>query len=308
MRNLQATSRHGIRRHVVHMGRQLLPFFPERLSGPMLATLLRRMPGMWGWSATSERLRSASYAYRDAFPHADHQAFMTAFVAARARGLATSMAWMSKKEAGRRSTVVDHELPLTPLDGSPCLVTYLHYSIDPTLQLALIAGNRERRFRWAVLPPRPNTPLQWEDERALYLAGIKIPAPVAGTLLPVTTSGWLIEALKHLRTGGSMLIALDTALDARRDTAAKLTIGRASMPVSPAIAFLARTSEVRLIFAWPERHSGDAWTLHHREFATIAEVAFAASQWIDEHQLDWAGWHYLSARRRAIDIREPTTG
>lgn len=307
MRSLPSTTTlRKVRRHVAPIGRYLLARLPQRFSRWVLTVLLRHLPEMWGWSLSSGRFRAASCAYRDAFPQADHQAFMNAFVAARASGLATSMAWMSRNDAGRASPLIDDYLSLAVPGDAPCLVTYLHYSIDPILPLALLAGNRQRRFRWVVLPPRPNTSPQWgKDERLLYLAGIDIPAPIASAILPVTTSDWLIKALRHLKTGGSVLIALDTALDARRTSIVQLTVGRAAMPISPAITFLADIPGIRLVFAWPERSSGDAWSLHYREFTNVADIASAASLWIDDHHLDWGGWHHLFARRRPIDIREP---
>lgn len=301
------TSR-SLRRHIVPVGRRFLPYLPERLSRFVLATFLRHVPELWGWSASSERLRHASCAYRDAFPEANSAAFIDAFVAARAHGLATSMTWMSRKDTDHASVLVDAHLLLRVPDNTPCVVTYVHYSIDPILQLAVIASNPGRDFRWAVLPPQPNPPVDWEDERALYLAGVDIDSPIARVILPVTSSGWLIDALKHIRAGGSVLMALDTALDSTRASAVKLTIGSASMAVSPAIAFLAMSQGVRLFFAWPERAAGKTWILQYQEFASTEALALAASEWIHAHHLDWAGWHYLLARRRAIDIRRMNTG
>jgi hypothetical protein len=289
------------RRYAVPIAARLLPRLPERSSCAALTQVLRCCPQLWGWSTESDRLRFSCDAYEQAFPCDDADAFVTELVRTRARALATSMVYMARAQAGRDCALV---VPRT-LDGvqpGPCIVTYLHYAIDPVVQLALLAANPERDLRWAIFPMQPNEPLRWEGERALYLAG-GVPDSISERLLSVTSPGWLIEVLAHLKRRGSVLLALDTPLEARRRPAASLRVGQATMPVSPAIAWLTAASGAQLLFAWPQLGSSGTWSVRWESVAGPGALAAVASDWIKEHPFQWAGWPYLAWRLRSTEMR-----
>jgi hypothetical protein len=268
----------------------------------MLSALLRRFPSLWGWSVHGDRHDSVRCAFEQAFPCDDSTAFVKQTIAARSRALAASMIYMARTQAGRSSALVK-PLMLTDADETPYVVTYLHYAIDPTMQLSLLAANPDRRFRWVVYPPPPNRPLRWEDERDLYLAGSTIPESIRQTMLYITEPSWLIEALRHVRRGGSIFIALDAPLNSRRPAVASLKVGQATLPISPAIDLLASSGKARLLFVWPELRPDDTWHLSCECFPHTSALAAAASQWIDTNRIYWAAWSCLTIRLLATDMR-----
>jgi hypothetical protein len=211
---------------------------------------------------------------------------------------------MARTQAGRGSCLVE-PLVLPSADEMPCVVTYLHCAIDPAMQIALLASNRRQLFRWVVFPTQPGEPLRWggERERALFLGGRTIPEWISETLLSVTEPSWPIDALSHIRHGGSILIALDAPLESSRPPIASLRIGQATMPISPAIDLLARAGGARLVFVWPEHRSDASWALRCAHFANMTELADAASRWIDGHRVVWGGWPYLTWRLKATELR-----
>jgi hypothetical protein len=211
---------------------------------------------------------------------------------------------MARTQAGRGSGLVE-PLVLPSTEEMPCVVTYLHCAIDPAMQIALLASNRRHLFRWVVFPTQPGEPLRWggERERALFLGGRAIPEWISETLLCVTEPSWPIDALSHIRHGGSILIALDAPLESSRPPVASLRIGQATMPISPAIDLLASAGGARLVFVWPERRSDDSWALRCADFADMTALAAAASRWIDGHRVVWGGWPYLTWRLKATELR-----
>lgn len=291
-----------VRRHLARLTGRLMPLLPERGSRRILATLLDSAPRLWGWTPGGDRERAVRLAFETAFPDEDAELFLDEAVPQRARALATSMTYMARHRAGRDSRLVETS-KLTVPDGGPCIVTYLHYAIDPVVQLALLGGNTGHHFRWVVYPPPPNRPLRWEDERDLYLAGDAVPATIADTFLYVTKPSWLVEAMRHVKSGGSLLLALDSPIDARRSANAQLRVGEATMPVSPAIDLLAGGEDPRLLFAWPEPRPDQTWELRCEEFADTAAVARAASRWIGDHRNHWAAWSCLTSRVAATSMR-----
>jgi len=289
------------RRYLVPTAGRVLPYLPERSSRTALAQILGVCPFLWGWSEESDRRRFSREAHVRAFPHEDAGEFMAQLVRVRAQALATSITYMARARAGLDCAFV---VPCT-LDaqqGAPCIVTYLHYAIDPLLQLTLLATNSERDLRWVVFPTQPNEPLRWEGERALYLAG-GVPDSVADRWLSVVSPAWMIEALAHLKRGGSLLLALDTPLEPRRPPTVSLHVGRAQMPVSPAIASLAAAGGAQLMFVWPELGPGNTWTVRSAVFPDLAALVAAASHWIEKHPLHWAGWPYLAWRLQSTEMR-----
>ncbi len=289
------------RRYVVPIAGRVLPRLPENSSRTALTRILKSCPLLWGWSKESDRRRFSREAYARAFPDKDAREFDAQLVRMRAHALATSITYMARAQAGLGCTLVT-PCTLDARQGTPCIVTYLHYAIDPAVQLALLATNPERDLHWVVFPTRPNEPLRWEGERALYLAG-GVPDSIADRWLSVTSPGWMIEALAHLKRGGSVLLALDTPLEPRRPPTVSLQVGRASMPVSPAIASLAAAGGAQLLFVWPELGPGNTWSVHCEVFPELAALVAAASHWIEEHPLHWAGWPYLAWRLQSTEMR-----
>lgn len=293
-----------VRRYLIPIAGALLCNLPERWGRNVLAGALRRCPGLWGWSSKSDRRSFTRSSYRQAFPLEDAGDFVSEVLSARARALATGMTYMARTQAGRSSSLV-RPLTLPGAGETPCIVTYLHCAIDPAIQLALLAANRGRPFRWVVFPTQPGEPLRWggERERALFLTGRAIPDWISETLLSVTASSWPIEALRHLRRGGSIFLALDAPLDSRREASASLAIGQARMPISPAIDLLAGASGAQLLLVWAERDIDDTWTLRCERFADTTALAAAASDWIDGNRAFWGGWPYLAWRLKATELR-----
>jgi hypothetical protein len=283
--------------------RYLLAISPERLGRAVLAGTLRRFPGLWGWSEKSYRRRFECSAYRHAHPHDDAEAFLNRAIRLRATAYATSMTYMARTQAGRHSSLI---VPAA-LPTGPCVIAYLHYAIDPALQLSLLAANRDREFRWVVYPQSPpgrppRGELRRDFRHNLWLSGSSIPDAIEETFLHVTDPSWLLAAVRHVRGGGSMLIALDAPVDARRSASAFLTVGQAQVPVSPAIDVLARKGAT-LLFVSPELGPGGAWTLRYEQVEEAAALAAAASRWIDANRSYWTSWTSLMLRRGATKLR-----
>src|SRR5579884_4052664 len=208
--------------YLVPLGQRLIPYAPERLTRDAIARALQPHPRLWGWSDQGERRHAARCSYRDAFPAANADDFIAETITTRARCLATGMTYAARVQAGRRSRLV-HPLVVNK-DKGPFIVAHLHYAIDPVVQLSLLSAYEDRRLRWAVYPAQPRGAPRWEGERSLLLAG-RMPAALSEALLYVSEPGWLIEALRHLRGGGGLLIALDSLLDARRSAETFLEVG-----------------------------------------------------------------------------------
>jgi hypothetical protein len=289
------------RRYMVPIAGRVLPCLPENSSRTALAQVLRFCPLLWGWSKESDRRRFSREAYARAFPHDDAHEFVAQLVRMRAHALATSITYMARARAGRDCTLVA-PCTLEAPQGMPCIVTYLHYAIDPVVQLTLLATNPERELRWVVFPTQPKEPLRWEGERALYLAG-GAPDSIADSWLSVASPSWMIEALAHVKRGGSVLLALDTPLEPRRPPTVSLQVGQASMPVSPAIASLVAAGGAQLLFVWPELGPDNTWSVRCEVFPELAALVATASHWIEEHLLHWAGWPYLAWRLQSTEMR-----
>jgi hypothetical protein len=284
---------------VVPIGQYVLPLFPESLSQKVLAGALRHWPSLWGMFEDSKRVRAARYAYRLAFPSDDAEAFTTQWIASRGEDLAVSMIHMARASAGRRSSLLDSKSKIDVIQGRPCIIALLHYSIDPILPLAVIAANPTRDFRWPLYPPRPGI----EDDRSLWFARSKIPPTIEKALLPVTESSWVIAARNHIERGGDIFIAMDAPFDRERQSVTSLRVGQAKMPLAASIAFLANRTGAQLIFAWPELGTEKTWILHADAVADTSELAAAATRWIEDNRLRWAGWPYLRWRETSVSMR-----
>jgi hypothetical protein len=286
--------------HLVPIGQLVLPHLPERFSRAVLARALRPYPQLWGWASQGERRHFARLSYQLAFPGEDADAFIIQTIAARADAIATSMTYIARTQ-GRRASDLLQAGRLTGDEQRPCVVTYLHYAIDPAVQLAILSANADRQLRWVVYPVQPGAARRWEGERSLFLSA-RIPRALCDTMLYVSEPSWLIEALSHIRGGGGVLLALDSLLDARRAPARWLSIGQARMPVSPGIDALLDATDAQLLFVWPEPRPDGTWVVSCRELADTAALAIAASRWINGHPLHWAGWPHIMWRLKRTEM------
>ena len=294
-----ATTIFAVAQRAVPVGQRILPLVPEPVGRGALTGVLRRWPSLWGMFDDSKRLRAARHAYQLAFPGEDAEDFTTQWLASRGAGLAASLTHMARESAGRSSRMIDGGSEIHIADDGPCVIALLHYSIDPVLGLTLLAANPERDFRWPLYPPQPGV----EDDRALWLAGRRIPEAIERALLPITASSWLVDAVRHVKDGGDLFIAMDAPFDRRRSPTTFLRIGQVALPLAASIELLARRTEAQLLFAWPEAQPGKTWILHLDGVADTHELAAAATRWIEENRCHWAGWPYLRWRENSVAMR-----
>lgn len=285
---------------LIPLGRRVLPRLPERPTQLAMGEVLGRWPQLWGLGASSGRVRSSRRAFELGFPDEDVEDFLNRWVMARGRGMATCLSYMARWIRDRPSRVIrpgpDFELPT-----GPCVVAFLHYAIDPIAQIACISAAREDlSVRWPYYPMQPGI----EDDRELLLAGNEIPARIAETLLPITDPSWVAIALDHLTDGGTVFTAIDTPFDSNRRASTSISVGRASLPLSPSIELFARVEGLQIVLAWPRPKSRTSWTLDLKPAASVEELAELASEWIEAHREHWAGWPYLVWRENASHMRE----
>lgn len=261
-----------------------------------------RWPQLWG--LPRERVHSSRQAFELGFPDEDVDRFLDGWLMERGRGTATCLNYMARWICDRPSRLIrptsDFELP-----AGPCVVVFLHYSIDPIVQIACIsAAQEDLSIRWAYAPIQPGV----EDDRALWLGGIEIPARIAETLLPITDPTWLAVALDHLTEGGTVFVAIDAPFDSTRRASTSISVGRANMPLSPSIELFAGVEDLRIIFAWPWPKSRTSWIVDLKPVASIDELAALANEWIESYREHWAGWPYLVWRETANHLRERVNG
>jgi hypothetical protein len=299
MRTSLGTAAFSVAQRMVPIGQRVLPFVPESVSRALLARALGQWPSLWGMFEGGKRARTTRHAYGLAFPQEDAQVFINQWIASRGKDLAASIIHMARVSAGRQSSLVDIESEIVISQNRPCIVALLHYSIDPILPLAVIASNPARDFRWSLYPPQPGI----EDDRSLWFARSKIPSAIKETLLSVTESSWVLAARNHIEQGGDIFIAMDTPFDRERQSVASLRIGQVTMPIAASIDLLAKRTDAQLIFAWPEIGSRNTWILHLDAVRDVNELACAATRWIADNRLHWAGWPYLRWREASVSMR-----
>jgi hypothetical protein len=293
------TTMFGVSQRVVPIGQHVLPLVPESVSRSVLAIALGRCPSLWGMFEDSKRVRATRCAYHLAFPREDPDSFTAQWIASRGYGLAASMTYMARKNAGRKSDLIHNNSTIQLAKDGPVIVALLHYSIDPVLPLEVLAANPGRDFRWPLYPLQPGI----EDDRSVWLTRGKIPSSIKRTLLPITKSTWLIDVVSHIECGGDVFLAMDAPFDRKRDSATLLRVGQIAMPLASSIEFLVQRSGAQLLFAWPQARSKNAWTLHVDAVADTRELARAATHWIENNRCHWAGWPYLRWRETSVAMR-----
>jgi hypothetical protein len=283
----------------VPLGRRLLPRLPERTSQIAMRRAIRRWPEPWGLFDDGERVRDVRQAFVLAFPSEDVDLFANRWVAARSDALAATLNYLSRWVVGRESRMVHTEPSAHLRTERASVVVFLHYSVDPVMQLACLTTHPELNFRWPMYPMQPND----EDDRALWLTRIEVPPSIAKALLPVTSPRWVVDAIGHLKRGGSLMIALDAPFDAGCTPTFSVAIGAARLPIAPTIELFARTTDAQLIFAWPRRGPDRTWALDFVGVGETHELSGLASEWIETHREDWSGWPYVVSRGDAVSMR-----
>lgn len=285
---------------LIPLGRNVLPLLPERPSRFVMAEVLGRWPQLWGLSAKGERVRGARRGFELAFPEEDVDALLANWVLERGGGMATSLSYLSRWIRGRRSRLVQPS-PEQRFPRGPSVVAFLHYSIDPVVQLACIsAAEEDLDIRWPTYPMQSGV----EDDRELWLAGNTIPPRIAETLLPITDPSWVAVACGHLREGGTVFVSIDAPFDANKRARSSISIGRARLPMSPSVELFSKIEGVQLALAWPRPEGRSSWVFDLKPADGVDELAQLASAWIESHHQHWAGWPYLVWREKAMAMRE----
>ncbi len=290
----------NLARALIPLGRNVLPFLPERPSQFVMGGAMGRLPQLWGLVDQGQRVRNARRAFEQALPDEDTDVLYARWVRAKGRGIATSLIYLSRWIKGRGSRLIGPADELE-LPTGPCVVAFLHYSIDPLVQLACIAAARDDlSVRWPMYPIQPGE----EDDRKLWLGGDEVPPQIAEMLLPITDPRWMATAVSHLEARGTVFIAIDAPFDSNRAARSSIPIGRARLPLAPSIELFSGVEGVQLLFASPQPKSRSTWVFDVRRAADVEGLARLAGEWIESHPLHWSGWPFLFWRENATVMRE----
>ena len=276
-----------------------LPWLPERTNQLAMGEAFARWPELWGLRASGPRCQGSRRALERAFPDQDVDRLLSEWVRERSRGVAACVNYLARWTKGRPSRLI-RPVPGFELPDGPCVFAFLHYSIDPAVQLACMSAAPGRRVRCVNYPIQPEI----EDDRELWLAGAEIPPEIAEMLLMVTDPRWVATGIDHLEEGGAIFMALDAPFDAYRPATATIPVGRTQLPLAPSIELFADVEDVQLILAWPYPRSRGSWMLDVRQAASVDELAGLAGEWIESHQEHWAGLPFLAWRHDATVMRE----
>lgn len=286
-------------RRLAPLGGAILPWLPERLSRFAMGAAFARWPGLWGLTASGKRVRTSRQALERAFPGEDANRLLSEWVRARGRGMAAAVNYLARWRKGRRSRLI-RPAPGFELPEGPCVFAFLHYSIDPVVQLACLSAAPGRRVRCATYPMQPGV----EDDRELWAAGAETPPAIAEMLLPVTDPRWVATGIDHLREGGTLFVAIDAPFDGSRPPAATISAGRARLPLTQSVELFAGVEDVRLVLAWPYPRSRGLWALDVRQAESAGQLAGLAGEWIEAYPKHWAGWPHVIWREKATEMRE----
>lgn len=282
------------------LGRSVLPLLPERPSQRVMGAVLGRWPQLWGLSETDKGLGGARRAFELAFPDQDVEEFLARWVQARSQGMATSLNYLARWIRGRDSRLVQLA-PQIQMPKGPHVVAFLHYSIDPTAQLACLPGREDDlSVRWPFYPMEGGV----EDDRELWLAGGAVPPHITEMLLSITDPRWLSVAVSHLREGGTVFIAIDAPYDSNSSARNWVLVGQARLPIAPSIEMFSRIEDVQLTFAWPRQESRSSWLIDAKRVDDVDELAQLAGAWIEAHHEHWAGWPFVVWREKTMTMRE----
>lgn len=285
---------------LVPLGRRTLPWLPERTTQLMLGGAFARWPGLWGLTASGARFQESRRALERAFPDQDVDRLLSEWVRARSRGIGVCVDYLARWTKGRPSRLI-RPTPEFGLPDGPCVFAFLHYSIDPIVQLACMSAAPDRKVRCVNYPFQPE---EGEDDRELWLAGAEVPPEIAEMLLKVTDPRWVATGIDHLSEGGAMFMALDAPFDAYRPAMATIPVGQTQLPLAPSVEIFSEVEGVQLVLAWPYPGSRGSWMLDVRQAASVDELAGLAGEWIESYQEHWAGLPFLAWRDDATVMRE----
>jgi hypothetical protein len=254
----------------------------------------------WGLFSDGGRVHDVRRAFLLAYPGENAAFFLDSWLRVRRDALAANLNYLSRWYVGRDSCMVRVRPTLRQwTGGGPLVVVFLHYSIDPVMQLSCLTSYPDVSFRWPMYPMQPGD----EDDRALWLTSSELPRVLADVMLSIADSRWIVDAIGHLNTGGAVMMALDAPFDASRKASASVAVGAAALPIAPSIELFHRATDARLAFAWPQPESDSTWTLDFVLARDLEEISVLASHWIETHWSHWSGWPYLVSRESAILMR-----
>lgn len=283
---------------------RVLERVPESTTRPVLKSVLGRTRSRWGMGDDGGRLRCLRQSYEQAFPSEDVDAFEQRWIAARVDAMGATLPALARMVARRETAaLVPGEGLDTELKG-PLVVAFLHYAIDPLAQIELLR-RAPGFFKW------PNYPIQdaddtgdtWGDDRSAWLRLGDVPPDVADSLLPITDTRWALDALRHLRKDGGLLVAMDVAFEGSSKPAAHIEVGAARHPVSGALGAL-EEQDGEMAFLAPSPCAPGRWRLDLRRVAGVEELAAAASEWIERNPEQWAGWPFIACRDSIESVRD----
>ncbi len=287
-------------------GARLLSALPSAPVVALTARVLHRFPTTYGMPRGGARVTAAVAGYREAFPEANAEDFLRAWSNNRAKGLAFTIAFLARKTAGRSGGLAH-----SGSDGGrgAAVVVFIHTNIDPVPVMALLDASPQNDYLWAMFPVNrgPETNQRWKDDRDVLLSLGSLPPQLEEILLSVTSPSWLPTAIRHLRNGGRVLIAADSAFDGDREAEVAITVGDARLPLTPAIEMLARLGRADLHLLLPELKRDGPVPVETRPVSSASELADLISRWIAAHPLDWAGWPFIAARRKMSTVRNGTS-
>jgi hypothetical protein len=281
------------------LSERTLPWLPEWSNQLVMGGAFSRWPGLWGLTASSARFQESRLTLERAFPDQDVDRLLSEWVRARGRGMGVCVNYLARWKKGRPTRLI-RPTPGFGLPDGPCVFAFLHYSIDPVVQLACMSAAPGRSVRCVTYPIQPEI----EDDRELWLAGAEIPPEIAEMLLKVTDPRWVATGIDHLREGGAIFMALDAPFDAYRPAMTTIPVGQTQLPLAPSVELFADVDDVQLVLAWPYPGPRGSWMLDVRRAASVDELAGLAEEWIELHLEHWAGLPFLTWRLDAPAMRD----
>lgn len=276
-------------------------YLPERFARRGLARLLLCFRDAWSMGDADPRLDAVRTGRLTAQPGTNADAFVSRWLERRAEGMATSVVALCRGRHGRPVVSIKGK-PLAPPAGGGALVTFPHTSIDPIPQLALI-DHSSVPVQWVVFPIEERG-----DERVAWRVAGAIPDKVERALAPIDDPRWALRAVRQLRAGGIVTIALDSPFEGARPSSYRIPVGSAELALSASLETLLRTTSARLYFSDAQREDDSTWRLRLVPCHDLDELAGLSAAWIRDNPLDWAGWPFLSQRVSIFRARHHAAG
>lgn len=276
-------------------------YLPERFARRGLARLLLYFRGAWSMGDADPRLVAVRASHLAAQPDADADVFVSRWLEHRVEGMATSLVVLCRRRHERSVVSITGE-PLAPSSDNGALVAFPHTSIDPLPQLALI-DHSPVPVQWVVFPIEERG-----DERVAWRAAGAIPEDVERALAPIDDPRWALRAVRQLRGGGIVTIALDSPFEGARRSSYRIPVGSAELALSASLETLLRSTSARLYFSDAQRQDDSTWRLRLVLCRDLDELVSLSAAWISDYPLDWAGWPFLSQRVSIFRARHHAAG